>query len=237
MIYVTGDLHGETSKLDYFFETKGKDLTRDDYVIILGDFGMIWSADTRHGYPWDEKRIQEYFEEKYRWTTLFVDGNHENFVHLKQFPVKEWNGGKAGILSEHCLWLRRGEIFMIDGSTFLTIGGAYSIDKNWRHPQITWWPDEAITREDIRKTKLNLAAHKNKVDYILTHCAPYPIYFQIALQERFVMENKPASENEMVLQEINEITTFKKWYFGHYHINNEFENGKYVCLYQDIRKI
>ena len=107
MIYVTGDLHGEIDlpKLDNFFVSEGKNLTRDDYVIILGDFGMIFGADTYIDYPWEENRIYEYFDEKYPWTTLFIDGNHENFVHLQKFPSATWHGGDVKLLSEHCIWL------------------------------------------------------------------------------------------------------------------------------------
>ncbi len=81
MIYITGDLHGNPSKLDLFCEQIKQPLTRDDYVIILGDFGMVWAADAQYGYFSDTIRIHEFFEEKYSWTTLFIDGNHENFIH------------------------------------------------------------------------------------------------------------------------------------------------------------
>ena len=240
MIFVTGDLHGEHDiyKLDHLKEQVGSQLTRDDYVIILGDFGMIWSADTKYGYLDDQIRLKEYFEEKYPWTTIFIDGNHENFVHLKKFPSKKWGGARANFLSEHCIWLRRGNIYTIDGKTILTIGGAYSIDKAWRRPYISWWPEEAITRSDINKAKRNLATHKNKVDYILTHCAPTPIHQTIARQEKFTPHShgkKPETQNEALLQEINEIAGFKRWYFGHYHIDREFEDGRFVCLYNQVQ--
>ena len=185
-------------------------------------------------------RIHEYFEEKYPWTTLFIDGNHENFVHLKKFRKKEWNGGTVSFLTEHCIWLRRGQIYTIDGSTFLTIGGADSIDKAWRTPLISWWKDEAITRRDINTAKKNLALHGNKVDYILTHCAPTFIHHIIARQEKYNDNHhgcKPDSKNEALLQEIDEATDFKKWYFGHYHIDRTFENGKYECLYRTVKPL
>ena len=237
MIFLTGDLHGniDLPKLDYFYEESGgKNLTRNDYVIILGDFGMIFSADTQYGYFYDRLQIHDYFEEKYPWTTLFIDGNHENFVHLKRFPSKKWHNGKATFISKHCIWLRRGNIYTIDDKTFLTIGGAYSIDKQWRQPLISWWADEAITRQDINKAKKNLAVYGNKVDYILTHCAPTPIHQEIAIQEQFSHADKEETKNEALLQEINVIADFKRWYFGHYHIDREFENGKYQCLYRNI---
>ena len=240
MIYLTGDLHGDPVKLDIFYEKTGKHLTRNDYVIILGDFGMVWSADEQYGYFGDMVRIYDYFENKYPWTTLFIDGNHENFVHLKKFRKKEWNGGTVSFLTEHCIWLRRGQIYTIDGSTFLTIGGAYSIDKAWRTPLVSWWKDEAITRRDINTAKKNLALYNNKVDYILTHCAPTFVHHIIARQEKYNDNDhgyKPDSKNEALLQEIDEATDFKQWYFGHYHINREFENKKYVCLYHEIRPL
>ena len=239
MLFITGDLHGEIDlpKLDDFYVNNGKGLTRDDYMIILGDFGMIFSADTRYMYVFEEMRLREYFEEKYPWTTLFIDGNHENFVHLKQFPSKKFAGSKATFLTEHCIWLRRGNIYTINGSTFLTIGGAYSIDKAWRRPYISWWPDEDITRRDINKARRNLAAYGNHVDYVLTHCAPAPIHQEIATQERFTHASKEETQNEALLQEINENTDFKRWYFGHYHIDRAFNDGKYVCLYKEIQLI
>lgn len=42
MIYVTGDTHGDFTKLnrDSFPEQKG--MTKDDTVIICGDFGGVW---------------------------------------------------------------------------------------------------------------------------------------------------------------------------------------------------
>lgn len=42
MIYITGDIHGSPEHLGVhsFYEQKG--MTRDDIVIICGDFGMVW---------------------------------------------------------------------------------------------------------------------------------------------------------------------------------------------------
>ena len=44
MIYVTGDTHGDFERFreDIFPEQKTK--TKDDYVIICGDFGGVWDG-------------------------------------------------------------------------------------------------------------------------------------------------------------------------------------------------
>ena len=45
-IYVTGDIHlnHDSAKLNSTFFPEGKILTKNDYVIICGDFGFIWNC-------------------------------------------------------------------------------------------------------------------------------------------------------------------------------------------------
>ena len=40
MIYVTGDLHGDLSRLETF---RMKRLRKNDKLIICGDFGFLWN--------------------------------------------------------------------------------------------------------------------------------------------------------------------------------------------------
>ena len=60
-------------------------------MIICGDFGGIWNDNkySRH----DRKNLKEL--SKMSFTTIFVDGNHENFNHLYRYPIIEWNGGRV----------------------------------------------------------------------------------------------------------------------------------------------
>lgn len=90
MILITGDIHGshDISKLDNTQNPIFKKLTKEDYLIICGDFGLVWyndMADTLWRTWLDEKPF----------TTLFVDGNHENFDLLYEFPEEEWHGGRV----------------------------------------------------------------------------------------------------------------------------------------------
>ena len=45
------------------------------------------------------------------WTTLFVDGNHENFDRLKNYPITEEWGGKVQKIYDKVYHLMRGEIY------------------------------------------------------------------------------------------------------------------------------
>ena len=87
MIYVTGDTHGEKSR--FFGEhTDDKEFTKDDCLIICGDFGFIFEGGA------EEKTVLDELEKK-PYTIAFCDGNHENFPCLYSYPEEEWNGGQG----------------------------------------------------------------------------------------------------------------------------------------------
>ena len=72
MIYITGDTHGGFQRFGMKYFPNQKTMCREDYAIIAGDFGGLWDDSPRETYwlDWLEERP---------FTTLFVDGNHENF--------------------------------------------------------------------------------------------------------------------------------------------------------------
>lgn len=92
-VYVTGDIHGNPTRLskDSFYEQKDFSGNKDENtVIILGDFGLVWNRD---GESKQEKYWLDWLNQK-PFTTVFVDGNHENHKRLATYPIKEWCGGK-----------------------------------------------------------------------------------------------------------------------------------------------
>ena len=80
MIYITGDTHGSFEKFALVNFPEQEELTKNDYVIICGDFG-IWDNSTR-------ERINFDWLEHKNFTTLFVDGNHENYDLLNVYTVE-----------------------------------------------------------------------------------------------------------------------------------------------------
>lgn len=87
MIYATGDTHGNFQRFapEHFPEQVG--MTKEDYMIICGDFGGVWDGGKK------EERNLDWLEDL-PFTTLFISGNHENFDLLRKYPTEEWNGGK-----------------------------------------------------------------------------------------------------------------------------------------------
>ena len=223
-IFITGDTHGmiDWEKLNTTRFPEQKNLTKDDYLIILGDFGGIWGDEGEDRYI-----IKTY--EKRNFTTLFIDGNHENHDLLDGYPVEEWHGGKIHKISNSVFHLMRGQVFEIDGKTFFTMGGAESTDKMYRKEGKSWWAREMPSTEEYEEAVANLEKHSGKVDYILTHCAPEMTLS--ALNMPYVYYR---SSNELTkfFDTLAQTVQFNDWYFGHYHFNSDL--GKYHLLSNKI---
>lgn len=215
MIYVTGDIHGEISisRLNTKNFPEQKKMTKDDYVIIVGDFGLVWDGSKTDKYWLD------WLEDK-PFTTLFIDGNHENFDLLYQYPTEEWAGGKVHQLRPSVLHLKRGEIFVIDRVKFFTFGGALSTDKPYRTEGKSWWPQEIPTLDEMNHGLDNLALHQNKVDVVLTHNGPESIVrtfgFGVKADEKSLLA---------YLEDIKCTVDYQQWFFGHWHEDIEFHDN------------
>lgn len=121
MIYITGDTHGDwMSRLNTNSFPEQKEMTKDDYVIILGDFGL-WNDSSQENYNLN------WLEDK-PFTTLFIDGNHENYDILDSLPVEKWNNGDVSFIRPSVIHLKRGQVFTLEGNNFFTFGGASSHD-------------------------------------------------------------------------------------------------------------
>ena len=232
MIYVTGDTH---RKIDNRFSEKPlTKLTENDYLIVLGDFGGIWYDDN------SDNLFLSYFE-KQKYTTLFIDGNHENHKKLNEYPVEIWNGGKVHKIKNNIIHLMRGQIFYIDGYKIFTFGGAYSIDKYLRTEFIDWWKEEEGNYEEMNEAFDNLEKENNQVDFILTHAGPAS---KLKNFFNYFGMNFTSSSTEKFLDEINNKVKFKHWYCGHYHENvnlgwfsKEKDDCKITILYNKIINI
>jgi hypothetical protein len=108
MIYLCGDTHGthDSAKVSPRLWPEGQGLTRDDFLIVLGDFG-VW-----RDYDFDADGFVARWE-ACPWTTLFIDGNHENFDVLEALPTECRWGGEVGVdpRCPHVVHLRRGNVY------------------------------------------------------------------------------------------------------------------------------
>lgn len=225
MIYITGDTHGnvDIEKINTTIFPEQKKLTQNDFLIICGDVAVCWDGSKFDRY------IQKWYADK-NFTTLFIDGNHENFDVLNNYPVDVWNGGKVHIINDKLIHLMRGQVFTIEGSKFFTMGGAASHDKIYRKEHISWWSQEMPDDYEYDEALNNLGYNDNKVNFIITHCAPNAVQ-DIIGQGRFEHDKLTG-----FLEIVRSTVEFDHWFMGHYHIDKDI-SSRYSILYQDVGKI
>ena len=249
MIYITGDTHGEYGRFsNRRMKKQGMELGESDYVIVCGDFGLCWSKDKTFDYNC------KFFEEK-KYTTLWIQGNHENYDMIAEYPVEEWHGGKVRhIVRDKIILLERGQVFEIEGKTFFTFGGASShdiqggvLDRDdidfdddrrkaiksglpFRINHESWWEQELPNEVELEEGRKNLTAYDYKVDYVITHCCATSIQEVIDKGPGHLLKPDILTD---YLQEIEGKLGYKHWFFGHYHMELDVDD-KHSLLYHAI---
>lgn len=224
MIYVTGDTHAnlDIGKLSSRRFKEQKEMSKDDYLIVCGDFGFVWDGSAREMY-WQDWLTGRNF------TTLWIDGNHENFDILYEFPLTDKFGGKVREIAPDIYHLDRGQVLTIDGKKIFVMGGAKSHDREHRIEHISWWEQEMPNHQEMERAIEALDKNQWEVDYVLTHCAPRSV--QSTLSDWY--ENDPLVS---FLERVREDLKFKHWYFGHYHLDKQI-NDKFTVLYNKVIQI
>ena len=245
MIYLTGDTHGSFKRFTpEYLNDRGLEITEKDYVIVCGDFGLLWEDGDRY-------REQLEFMKTLPFTLLWVQGNHENYDMIRAIRPSTWKGGRVRhVIKNKVILLERGQIFNIDGKTFFTFGGGLShdiqggvLDRSkpdfskkledamdsalpFRILRESWWPEEMPGKRQMDAGRRHLESVGNKVDYIITHCC------SSSLQEELRPWYKPDPLTDY-FEELEECVTYKRWYFGHYHSDVRIDD-KHTLLYRTI---
>ncbi len=254
MIYVTGDCHGNFLR---FTRQQRKQLSyqfsEQDFIIICGDFGLLWrkNKETEFNIQWLSSLPP---------VILWVQGNHENYDMIAEYPAENWNGGKVRhIVRDRIILLERGQVFTIEGKQFFTFGGASShdmpggiLDKDspdfqkekkrlkrkklmYRVRNESWWEQELPTEEEMQEGRTNLQNVGNTVDYIITHCLSSKMQDTLECYYGGSCANRLYESDILTdyFEELEETVQYKKWFCGHYHVKLELDK-KHQILYKDI---
>lgn len=255
MIYITGDTHADFNRFSTKKFPEQKEMTKDDIVIILGDFGGIW-------YDCPEERYRLDWLSKKPFTICYVGGNHENYdryFHSNEFETIDFHGGKAQRIRDNIYHLMRGYIFNFEGKKFFAMGGASSHDINdgildasdfesekdfkktcykwykegkmFRVNHLSWWKEELPNQEEMDFGLKTLIDNDYNVDYVITHCLP---------QEISALISNGTYNSDSLTMYFNKILSsglkFKHWYCGHYHANMDLFT-KFHIRYEQIERI
>jgi len=186
-ILITGDVHMEFDHLNILLNKK-----RPDLVICCGDFGYWPNASW--GRPLTDIKLQG--AEKLLW----CDGNHEDHWALRDRTTDE--------LAPGIIYMPRGSTYKLpDGRNILFMGGADSIDKEFRTIGKSWFPEEIIRQSDFE----NLP--DEKVDIFITHTCPEELVEDL----RQFYPEKPFEPSNHALSQLRNMYNPDLWFFGHWH--------------------
>lgn len=203
MVYITGDMHGDVTR---WCDSEMKRLKEGDTLIVLGDFGFIWTGRPK------EKKDLEYLGSR-KFSIGFLDGTHENFDLLKRCRKTVWNGGKVHRISGNLFHMMRGQIFTLEGKKFFTFGGGESPDIEYRAEK-EWWREELPSPDEMREGAENLDELGGKVDYVLTHEPPSLVKSAMLMRRG---NTDRVNKLSGYLEELNSSLEFDHWYFGSVH--------------------
>ena len=216
MIYITGDTHRDFTRLH---KLKG---TEEDMLIVLGDAGINYYLNE------EDTKYKEYLN-NFKMKLFCIRGNHEERPeNINTYKEVDMFDGKVYIEENYpnLIFAKDGEVYNIDGLSVLVIGGAYSVDKEYRliygHQ---WFKDEQLSKEEMNNI---LEKVKDKYfDVVLTHTCPY----KYEPKETFKLkldQSKIDKSMEHFLDKIEESISYNKWYCGHYHIEKQIDKLEFM---------
>lgn len=145
----------------------------------------------------------------------FIDGNHDNPELLNPdtpHPVR---------ISDNVTYMPRGTRARLAGVELLFLGGASSIDKQWRTEGLNWWPAENITESQAARA-ITAATDPNPppVDILVTHETSTEAFTALARGSEHAQDKagEPAGEtNRAHLTDVRDAATPRVHVHGHHH--------------------
>jgi predicted phosphodiesterase len=173
-------------------------------IVHLGDFGYEFRPAFLRGL---DRALHQA-----NLSLLFVDGNHEAFPTLHQYPVRA-NGLRE--VTERVWHLPRGSRWTWGGVRFLAVGGAYSIDRQWRTPGSSWWREEEITDEQVAA-----AIDGGPADVLVSHDCPAGVVIPDLADTAEIwppLDLLRAENHRRQLTRVAEAVRPRWFWHGHYH--------------------
>ena len=208
--FVTGDTHGRFERLSFL-----KDCQPDSTaVIILGDFGANYYLDKK------EKSKKDLLN-SYKNYIYAVRGNHEERpenIKGHSLIFDEIVQGYVWCDTKRWPYIRYfvdGNSYVINDKTVLVIGGAYSVDKDYRlQNNIKWFDQEQLSPAEMAKiSKHTVGKH---FDIVLSHTCPFS-WQPTDLFLPFIDQSKVDNTMEEWLDTIKDDVSYNLWLFGHFH--------------------
>lgn len=157
-VWVSGDWHSNAGWVQTLLPALRRRDPEVTTVLQLGDYGFS------HAGPGIS--AVDYWSRRAGIERVFVTlGNHESWGEIT--AAQDATPGRAIRVSDVVWLLPRPFRFTVGGRTVLSLGGAASIDRQFRTPGVDWWEAENSTEQMVSD-----AISGGPADLMLTHDSP-----------------------------------------------------------------
>jgi hypothetical protein len=157
-VALAGDWHGNINWVQKAIPFARRSGIRTIYQV--GDLGF-WGERPGTGF----RATLEFWLTQADINLVVTPGNHEDWVALDKLFAED--PGQPLRLEPHVWVLPRGYRWSHGSRSFVSLGGAPSIDLEYRTPLKSWWPSEAITDADV-----DTVVAGGHAEIMLVHDAP-----------------------------------------------------------------
>jgi predicted phosphodiesterase len=201
MIRLVGDVHGK-------YEQYKRIIADAPASIQVGDMGVGF----RHNQGY---RAGEFFENPPHYAMVkhdarFIRGNHDN----------------PGVCRDQSQWIKDGTV---EGDTMF-IGGALSVDQEYRVENYSWWADEELSTAELYDLTDKYLALRPRV--MITHDCPVEVAGAVLTESGRQSWGKLDARTAQAFQSMWSAHSPELWVFGHYHssFDHVLRGTRFVCL-------
>jgi Icc-related predicted phosphoesterase len=206
-VVVFGDVHGDLTALRTLAEHTAELGLR--LLVSVGDLGIG---------PWGSAPVDRFLKradqllEQLDLYLLLTPGNHENHSTIDRALADRRDGLGFGALGHHgrVRVSPRGHRFAVGRRAFGSLGGAVSVDRGFRTPGRSWWPQEVITEAHVA------ALGDAPLDVLITHDAPAGTPLQPRLQVGIGLAADALEGRRLITQAVEQ-TRPQVLFCGHWH--------------------
>ena len=200
-ILVAGDFHGNLDHQGRVYQAAQNHGA--DAIVQVGDWGY-WPT------PSGNIPMADHAAKMYAKTGIpqyWLDGNHEHFDMLEALGL--YGGEGMQKMQDGLYYLPRGTRWQWNGKKYLAFGGAYSIDKDWRTPHVSWFPQELPTWKQVDEVLDN----PDPVDIMFSHDSPV---WPVGLHSNYKTDAMSEYSRQAIRAIVNHVNP-TLLYHGHYH--------------------
>lgn len=250
--FVSGDCHGDMTRFAIrAHQNLNSYEDKETGYIILGDAGINFWGDER------DDRTKQILEDTGSFYYL-VRGNHDQRPEHLEDIRETWDPFiLAPVLYQprfpHIYYLQDGYTYHFGDYSALVIGGAYSVDKEYRlskakmtgnetyeelAQKALWFADEQLSSDEMAliETALTMfttaSSFQTNVDFVFTHTCP----LSWVPTDKFLLatdQSKVDKTMEKWLDHLKDQIQWKIWCFGHYH-DDRIERPHVEMYFHDI---